>query len=136
MTVLAEAANRDRSASVGPLITANGVVEMSELADQVHVDKSLLGYVSRLAQVSRRAPHVRLGVSVRGCLAWVRTAKTWAAAEGRHYVIPDDIKELAIPVLGHRLLLDAEAEFGGVAIEDVIAGILAEVTPPAERAPE
>ena len=136
MTVLAEAANRDRSASVGPLITANGVVEMSELADQVHVDKSLLGYVSRLAQESRRAPHVRLGVSVRGCLAWVRTAKTWAAAEGRHYVIPDDIKELAIPVLGHRLLLDAEAEFGGVAIEDVIAGILAEVTPPAERAPE
>jgi MoxR-like ATPase len=107
---------------------------MSQLADLVHVDASILAYVSHLAEESRRARHIRLGLSVRGCLAWVRTAKTWAAADGRHYVVPDDIRELAIPVLCHRLLLDAEAEFGGVAVNDVIAGILAEVKPPAERA--
>ena len=134
MRVLGDSANRDRSAAVAPLITATAVGEMSKAADQVHVDASILAYVSRLAEESRRARHVRLGLSVRGCLAWVRTAKTWAAADGRHYVVPDDIKELAVPVLGHRLLLDAEAEFGGVAVEDVIAGLLAEIKPPAERA--
>jgi MoxR-like ATPase len=132
--VLADSANRDRSAAVAPLITAAAVGDMSQLADLVHVDASILAYVSHLAEESRRARHVRLGLSVRGCLAWVRTAKTWAAADGRHYVVPDDIKELAIPVLCHRLLLDAEAEFGGVAVNDVIAGILAEIRPPAERA--
>jgi len=73
-------------------------------------------------------------MSVRACLAYVRAAKTWAAADGRYYVVPDDIRELAVPILSHRLLLDAEAEFNGVAVEDVIADILSEVKPPAERA--
>ena len=134
MTVLAEAANRDRSAAVTPLITAQAVMDMAKVADLVHVDRSILAYVSRLAEESRRAPNVRLGLSVRGCLAWVRTAKTWAAAEGRHYVLPDDIKDLAVPVLGHRLLLNSEAEFGGITVDDVIGGILAGVQPPVIRA--
>jgi MoxR-like ATPase len=63
----------------------------------------------------------------------VRAAKTWAAADGRHFVVPDDIKELAIPILGHRLLLDAESEFNGVAVDQVIAQIFADVKPPVER---
>jgi len=132
--LLADAANRDRVAAVTPLITAQAAAGMSELADQVHVDPSVLGYVSRIAEQSRHSQHIRLGVSVRGCLAYVRVAKTWAAADGRHYVVPDDIKELALPVLGHRLLLDAEAEFSGVTVEDVISQIFSEVKPPAERA--
>ena len=69
---------------------------------------------------------------MRGCLAYVRAAKTWALADGRGYVVPDDIKELAIPVLSHRLLLDAEAEFSGVTVEDVI-GQLPQPGPPADR---
>jgi MoxR-like ATPase len=76
---------------------------------------------------------VRLGLSVRGCLAYVRTAKTWALADGRGYVVPDDIKELAVPVLSHRLLLDAEAEFSGVTIDDVIGQLLSQVRPPTSR---
>lgn len=132
--LLADAANRDRTAAVTSLITGKAAAEMSVLADRVHVDPSVLSYVSHIAERSRRARHVRLGVSVRGCLAYVRTAKTWAAADGRHYVVPDDIKELAVPVLSHRLLLDAEAEFNGVEVESVIAEILADVQPPAERA--
>ena len=117
-----------------PLITASGVSEMSRVADSVHVDPSVLAYVSRIAEESRRLRNVRLGLSVRGCLAYVRVAKTWAAADGRHYVVPDDIKELAEPVLSHRLLLDAEAEFAGTTIQDVVGQLLAEVRPPADRA--
>jgi MoxR-like ATPase len=132
--LLSEAANRDRTAAVQPLIAAQAAADMAALADLVHVDTAVLAYVSRIAEESRRARHVRLGLSVRGCLAYIRAAKTWAAADGRHFVVPDDIKELAIPILSHRLLLDAEAEFNGVDVENVIAQIFAEVQPPVDRA--
>jgi MoxR-like ATPase len=132
--LLGEAANRDRAAAVTPLITAQAAVDMTHLADGVHVDESVLVYVSQIAEETRRARHVRLGLSVRGCLALVRTAKTWAAADGRHYVVPDDVKELALPIMSHRLLLDAEAEFSGVDVEDVIGEVIASVKPPVERA--
>ena len=134
VALLASAATRDRAAAVENVITTAAITQMSGLADAVHVDPAILGYVSQLATESRRLGQVRLGLSVRGCLAFVRVAKTWALADGRSYVVPDDIKELAVPVLSHRLLLDAEAEFSGVTIEDVIAQLLSSVRPPTVRA--
>ncbi|WP_410051054.1 AAA family ATPase [Acidiferrimicrobium sp. IK] len=134
VALLADAATRDRAQTVGPLITAKAVADMSAVADGVHVDHAVLAYISRLAEETRRARHLKLGLSVRGCLAYVRVAKTWAASQGRHYVIPDDVKDLAYPVLSHRLLLDSEAEFAGMAVTDVIDTVFADVKPPAERA--
>ena len=67
------------------------------------------------------------------CLAFIRVAKTWAAADGRDHVVPDDIKELAEPVLSHRLLLDAEAQFSGVSVQTVIGRLLDAVAPPTDR---
>jgi MoxR-like ATPase len=134
VALLADAAIRDRSAGVGNVITAAAAVQMAQLADQVHVDPAILGYVSQLATESRQHPHVRLGLSVRGCLAFVRAAKTWAAADGRAYVVPDDIKELAIPIMGHRLLLHADPEFSGITAQDVISQLLSQVRPPAAKA--
>ena len=131
--LLADSANRDRTAAVGPLITARAASDMSAMADTVHVDETVLAYVSEIAGESRRARHVRLGLSVRGCLSYIRVAKTWAAADGRHYVVPDDIKELAIPVMSHRLILDPEAEFNGVDVESVIGQVLSDVAPPVNR---
>ncbi len=133
VALLASAATRDRSANVQNVITTSAITQMSRLADQVHVDPAILGYVSHLAQESRQLRQVRLGLSVRGCLAYVRAAKTWALADGRGYVVPDDVKELATPVLSHRLLLDAEAEFSGVSVEDVIGELLSRVRPPTGR---
>ena len=133
VALLAAAATRDRSASVQNVITTQAITQMSALADTVHVDPAILSYVSQLAHESRQLRHVRLGLSVRGCLAYVRTAKTWALADGRGYVVPDDVKELAIPVLSHRLLLDAEAEFSGVTVEDVISQLMSKVPPPVSR---
>jgi MoxR-like ATPase len=134
VALLVDSKTRDRTAALQPVITANAVAQMSAAADDVHVDPAVLAYVSRLAEESRRHPHVKLGLSVRGCLAYVRCAKTWAAADGRNYVLPDDIKELAEPVLSHRILLDAEAQFKGVQVEQVIAQVIADVAPPADRA--
>jgi MoxR-like ATPase len=100
----------------------------------VHVDSAVLGYISRLAQETRTSAEVRLGVSMRGALAYVRVAKTWAAAQGRNFVTPDDVKALAHPVLDHRLLLDPEAEFAGATVAGVVDRIISDVQPPADRA--
>ena len=133
MAVLADAKTRDRTKALQPVVTSNVVSDMAALADEVHVDPAILAYVSRLAEESRRHPSLKLGLSMRGCLAFVRCAKTWAASQGRTHVIPDDIKLIANPVLCHRLLLTAEAQFSNVTVDQVINQILAEVAPPAER---
>ncbi|MBK5250787.1 MAG: MoxR family ATPase [Actinomycetales bacterium] len=132
--ILAGAAVRDRTASLTPIITGSAVVEMADVAATVYVDPAVLTYVSQIAAATRRAPEIALGVSVRGALALVRCAKTWAASQGRHYVIPDDVKKLVEPVLAHRMVLDAEAEFEGGDAATSLARILSEVNPPAQRA--
>ncbi len=131
--LLTEAKVRDRAALVQPVITAETIAQMSRLADDVYVDPAIVGYVAELAEESRRLPHVKLGVSARGCLAFIRVAKTWAAADGRDHVVPDDIKVLAEPVLCHRILLDAEAQFTGVSVESIVARLLDSVSPPTDR---
>ena len=67
---------------------------------------------------------IKLGLSVRGCLAFVRCAKTWAASQGRTHVIPDDVKLISHPILCHRLLLTAEAQFANITVDQVINQIL------------
>ncbi|AEG43386.1 MoxR family ATPase [Isoptericola variabilis] len=131
--ILAGAAVRDRSAALQPVITGNAVVEMAALAATTHVDPAVLEYVSRLAEESRAAADVHVGVSVRGALALVRCVKVWAAAHGRNYVLPDDVKELAPHVWAHRIVLDAEAEFAGATAEGAIDRLLVDVPAPQER---
>ena len=131
--VLRDAKTRDRTAALSPVVTAAVVNDMAALADEVHVDDAILDYLSRIAEETRRHVSIRLGLSVRGCLAFIRCAKTWAISQGRNHVIPDDIKLLAQPVLNHRLLVTPEAQFAGITVEQVITQILGEVAPPTER---
>ena len=133
VALLADASNRNRSDGVSPLITAQAVVDMGRLASTVNTDPAILAYISRLAEETRRASETVLGVSVRGCLALVRVCKTWAAANGRTYVSPDDVKDLVLPVFGHRILLTPDAAFDGVKSEQVLGRILGDIAPPAER---
>ena len=133
VSILAAAAVRDRAGAVTPVITGDAVVEMIELAGSVHVDAAVLEYVSRIVAETRRAPGVTVGSSVRGALALIRAVKTWAAAHGRNYVVPDDVKDLAEPVLAHRLVLDAEAEYEGATGEGALRAVLAEIAPPTRR---
>jgi len=133
LRILEGAGNRAHDTVVPSVVDAETVVEMARLARLVHVDPSVNDYVSRLVDATRSATEVRLGASVRGALALVRAAKTYAAAAGRHYVIPDDIKALAEPVLAHRLVLDPEAEFDGVTASSIMSQILIETPPPSDR---
>jgi MoxR-like ATPase len=134
MELLNEAANRDRAGGVSAMVSVNAVLQMSDFANQTYVDPAILDYVSRLATASRSHPHVRLGISTRGALAYVRAAKTWAVAHGREFVTPDDIKKLAQPLMSHRLLLSAEAQFAGANVNDVVSSLLATIPAPDMRA--
>jgi MoxR-like ATPase len=125
---------RDRAALVEPIMKIGLVEEMSRIADEVHVDRSVVTYVRQLAEASRDMEHVRLGLSPRGCLALIRVIKTWAVADGREHVVPEDVAELAHPVLGHRLILDGEAQFRGVEVDQVIDELLNRVRVPSLRA--
>jgi MoxR-like ATPase len=125
---------RDRAALVQPIMQIGLVSEMSRIADEVHVDRAVITYVRKLAEASRDMEHVRLGLSPRGCLALIRVIKTWAVADGREHVVPEDVAELAHPVLGHRLILDGEAQFRGVAVDQVIDELLERVKVPSLRA--
>jgi MoxR-like ATPase len=133
--ILAGAGTRAHSVTLEPVITTKAVNGMAELAGQVHTDAAILEYVAQLTEETRRTPEIRLGASVRGSLALVRAAKTWAASQGRHYVVPDDVKDLAGPVLAHRFILDPEAEFSGVTATEVLGRIVADIAPPQERRP-
>ncbi|MCL3863202.1 MoxR family ATPase [Actinotalea sp. K2] len=131
--ILAGSAERDRSSHLTPKITTHAVGEMAVLASTVHTDAAVLDYVARLAEATRADAQTALGVSVRGGIALVRSSKVWAASQGRGYVIPDDVKLLAEPVLTHRIVVDTEAEFAGVTARQVLARILADTPPPAAR---
>ena len=132
--LLAESRVRDRAAGLAPVASAHEIETMSRLADGVHVDRAVISYVRRLAEASRELPDVRIGLSTRGCLAWIRAAKAWALAERRGHVVPEDIAILAHPVLGHRLLMDSGAIYGGATSDDVIDRLLAQVSVPRDRA--
>jgi len=132
--ILEGADRRAHDVVLPDVVPGETVLTMAEIARGVHVDATINDYVSRLVDASRGATEVRLGASVRGGLALIRTAKTLAAASGRNYVTPDDVKALAEPVLAHRLVLDAEAEFDGVTAPSVIAQIVLETPPPADGA--
>jgi MoxR-like ATPase len=125
---------RDRAAMLEPVVDPAIVQEMSKIADRVYVDRAVISYVRKLAEVSRELEHVRLGLSARGCLALIRVAKSWAAADGPTHVVPQDVVTLASPVLCHRLILDAEAAFRGVTVDDVVQQLMAAVPAPSDRA--
>ena len=131
--LLAGSATRDRSAALTAVITSAAVRDMADLAASVHTDTSVLEYIAHLAAATREAPETRLGVSVRGALAMVRAAKVWAAAEGRNYVLPDDVLTLAPSVFTHRLVMDPEAEFADATASAVLDQVLASTAAPQQR---
>ena len=116
-----------------PIITPQALVGMADLAATVYADALVLDYIARLVDATRSADEVRLGVSIRGALALTRASRARAAAQGRTFVTPDDVKALAVPVLAHRLILHAEAEFDGVTPEAVVGQVLLDVAPPTRR---
>ncbi len=130
LRILADSGDEVSPEGIEPVTDAATVQAMAAVIRRVHVEPSIVDYVARLVEATREADEVRLGVSVRGALALVRTARAWAAIHGRDYVTPDDVKALAVPALAHRLVLQPEAEFDDVRPESVVQQLMLTVAPP------
>jgi len=115
---------------VQQVVTPREMQRAREAITEVHVADSVREYVLDLVQATRTHPDVEHGASVRASLALLYTAKARAAIHGREYVIPDDVKAMARPVLVHRLVLNTDAELGDVDPAGVVAAVLDDVTPP------
>ncbi|BDA63951.1 AAA family ATPase [Actinomyces capricornis] len=132
-TILAGSAKPDRSKDLAPVVASTVVASMADLAADNHVESSILDYIGALVEATRTADETRMGVSTRGAIGMARAARVWAAAQGRTYVLPDDIKALAQVVWAHRLVMDPDAEFTGATASGVITAALASVAAPTRR---
>ena len=112
------------AAGLARLAGGDTIVRFRQRVSQVRVEEGIVAYVQRLLAGTRRSPHLHLGVSPRGGIALLRTSQCLAAVRGRDFVVPDDIKEMALAVLRHRVILRPEAELEGLTPDRVISQIL------------
>lgn len=112
------------------VVNADDVVAMQAATKRVVVDRTVAQYIVNIVSSSREHPSVKLGVSPRGTLMFFRAAQASALADGRDYVIPDDVGRLAVPVLAHRLMLNGRARSTNEAREAVVAEIVDTVAVP------
>lgn len=122
--------------SQDPVDTIEKVISLDELdtlrasVDHVKMEASISQYLLQIVMATRNHPSIRLGVSTRGTLLYARIVRALAILEGRDFVIPEDVKKLAIPVISHRILLNTKAQYSGVSAPNIIREIL-----DAERVP-
>ena len=112
-----------------PVLAQGDVLALQEAADRVRVDDAVLDYVMALVSATRASHLLALGVSPRGSLALLRAARAQALADGRDYLVPDDVKSLAVPAFAHRVIVKGGSGEGGGSIggESVIRAIVQEV---------
>jgi MoxR-like ATPase len=117
--------------SITALTEPATILALQEQVVGVHVDPGLRDYILNLVQATREDQSLRLGVSPRGSLALYKSCQAWAGMEGRSYITPEDIKELAPEVFKKRIILTAEASIKNIKAERIIASILDRVPVPA-----
>ena len=120
----------DRASELAAVASGDDILAMRTIANKVRVADAILEYIMRIVESTRHDESIAVGSSMRGALALTRCARVWAAADGRGYVIPDDVKALAVPVLAHRILLTSDAVFTSNTPEDVLTRILGEIPAP------
>jgi len=115
---------------VQPVLEPSAVADLREHVEGVHVATPVKEYILDVVRAVREHDAVDVGASPRAALTLLRGGKARAAIRDRGYVIPDDVKALAPPTLRHRMVLNTEADLGGLAPDDVLEEVLASVAPP------
>ncbi|MBE9099578.1 AAA family ATPase [Vacuolonema iberomarrocanum] len=121
---------RQDLAKLQPILGVKHVLAARQLVRQVNLTDALLDYLLALVQRTRQHADLELGASPRCAVAWMHASKAHAWLGDRDYVTPDDIKAVAAPLLRHRLILRPEAQLDGLKVDDVITGILGQVSVP------
>jgi MoxR-like ATPase len=121
---------RQEEVDLKQVTDARILLEMRQAVETVHVDPDLEGYIAEIVQQTRSDRHVAVGASPRGSLAFLKLARAHAALMGRDYILPDDVKHFAKPVLTHRLILQPEFWLTRQVSDKVIEDALARVSVP------
>jgi MoxR-like ATPase len=116
-----------------PVTTPEQIMQLQDQRRQVRIEVSLRDYIVKVARATRKNQEVALGASPRATLALLQAAQSWAAIQGRDYVLPDDVKQIAPHVLTHRMMLSPQAQLRGREPLDLIAGIVDAVPVPVEN---
>jgi MoxR-like ATPase len=133
-TVMLDRFKRDNPLDVLPEVTsAAEIIKLKQLAQEVHIEQSLRHYLLAIIRQTRTNNEIELGASPRASLALYRAAQALALVKGRDYVIPDDVKQIATPVIVHRLIASTEAYLHNRGKENLIENILANTPVPVEE---
>jgi len=129
----------DADPTLGPdgverVVTIEELQEAREVVQSVHVADAVREYILDIVAATRSNPDIDHGASPRASIAFLNTAKARAAIHGREYVIPDDVKTMAAPILSHRLVLSTDAELGNVSRSQVVEDVLSTVETPSSKA--
>ncbi|MEM8676608.1 MAG: MoxR family ATPase [Cyanobacteria bacterium P01_G01_bin.67] len=116
--------------SIEAIATVADILALRKQVQEIQVESNILDYLLDLVERTRQHPDLILGASPRSAVAWLNATKASACLAGRDYVIPDDAKAVALPLLRHRLLLKPEAQLDNVQIDEVIAAILKQISVP------
>ncbi|NJE61815.1 MoxR family ATPase [Thermococcus sp. 21S7] len=124
-------ARKREEVDITPILTPDEVVEMQKAVEDVYVSDAILEYITDIVLATREdRKEIEVGASPRGSLALLKLSRAYAALEGRDYVIPDDVKAVAVPALSHRLILKRELWYTKVSQESIMAKLLERVPVP------
>ena len=110
--------------SLTPVAEGADITALQDLVEQIYVDPEINKFIVTVTRHTREHPDVQLGASPRASICLFRAAQAWALYEGRDYVIPDDVMQMATPVLSHRILMRQEANIRKVSVYDVLDNAL------------
>lgn len=130
MTILQRFQKEEPFFQIQAITTPEEICALQKARKEIYLSEPLRKYITDLVGATRSSPYLRLGASPRGSLGLMKAGQALAALRGRNYVLPDDIKSLAIPVLAHRLLLKEEERLRGETPENILKKILSEVPIP------
>ncbi len=126
----------DPTTDMAPALEVERFVELQHFVETgVYTDQVIVDYITQMVRLSREHPQVAVGVSPRGGLALLRTARAMALVHGRDFVVPDDVKMVVPDVLAHRVILNIEDTLEGARGEAVVDEVLAEVPVPSDLGP-
>jgi len=130
LSLILHRTRHDPVESISAVLSLEEFELLRESVDTVSVEESVGHYLIKIVQASRKHPQLRLGVSTRGALLYGRIVRARALMYGRDYVIPEDVKQLAVYVLSHRILLDTKSQYGGISRTDIILDIINSINVP------
>jgi len=118
---------------LSPVTTAEEILDLQNSRRQVRVEASVRDYVVRVSRSTRTHDEIQLGASPRATMALYQASQAWAAIQGREYVLPDDVKQMAPHVLTHRLIISPQAQLRGRQPSELVADIVDSVPVPVEN---